>query len=58
LIKKKNKIKIFFDRNSLEFKGWNTQDAYNNNVSFNIYNLIINNQIVDDFFKIPKESEL
>ncbi len=55
---KKNKIKIFFDKNSLEFKGWNTQDAYNNNVSFIIYNLKINNQIIDDFFKIPKENEL
>ena len=55
---KENIIKIFFDRNSLEFKGWNTQDAYNNNVSFIIYNLKINNQIIDDFFKIPKENEL
>ena len=32
--KKSNKLKIFFDRNSLEFKGWETTDAYSNNVSF------------------------
>ena len=32
--KKSNKLKIFFDKNSLEFKGWETKDAYSNNVSF------------------------
>jgi outer membrane lipoprotein-sorting protein len=56
--KKKNKIKILFDRNSLELKGWETKDAYSNNVSFIISNLITNNQIIDDFFKIPKEKDL
>ena len=56
--KKKNKLKILFDKNSLNFKGWETKDAYSNDVSFIINNLIINNQIVDDFFKIPKEEDL
>ena len=56
--KKKNKLKILFDKNSLEFKGWETKDAYSNNVSFIINNLKINNQIVDDFFKIPDEKDL
>ena len=56
--KKKDKLKIFFDKNSLEFKGWETKDAYANNVSFIISNLKINNQIVDDFFIIPQESDL
>jgi len=56
--KKENKVKIIFDSNSLELKGWKTKDAYSNNVSFEINNLIINNQIVDDFFKIPKEEDL
>ena len=56
--KKTNKIKIFFDKNSLEFKGWETKDAYSNNVSFTINNLKTNNQIIDDFFKIPKEEDL
>ena len=56
--KKKNKLKILFDKNSLEFKGWETKDAYSNNVSFIINHLKINNQIVDDFFKIPNEDDL
>ena len=56
--KKKNKIKIFFDKNSLEFKGWETKDAYSNNVSFIINNLKTNEKIEDNFFKIPKEEDL
>ena len=56
--KKKNKVKILFDKNSLELKGWETIDAYSNKVNFIINNLIINNQIVDDFFKIPQEKDL
>ena len=56
--KKENKIKILFDKNSLELKGWETTDAYSNDVSFIINNLIINNQIVDGFFRIPKEEDL
>ena len=56
--KKTNKVKILFDKSSLELKGWETKDAYSNKVSFEINNLIINNQIVDDFFKIPQEKDL
>jgi outer membrane lipoprotein-sorting protein len=56
--KKKNKIIILFDKDSLELRGWKTKDAYSNDVSFEISNLIINNQIVDSFFKIPKEEDL
>ena len=56
--KKTNKVKIFFDKNSLVFKGWETKDTYSNNVSFIIDNLKTNNQIMDDFFKIPKEEDL
>ena len=56
--KKKNIIKIVFDKNSLDLKGWQTKDAYSNDVSFIINNLEINNQIVDDFFKIPREEDL
>ena len=55
---KKNKVKIFFDKNSLEFKGWKTKDAYSNDVNFTIYNLKTNSQIVDNFFKIPQEEDL
>ena len=56
--KKTNKVKILFDKNSLNFKGWETKDVYSNDVSFTINNLITNNQIVDGFFKIPKEEDL
>ena len=56
--KKTNKIKILFDKNSLELKGWETKDAYSNDVSFIISNLKTNNQIIDDFFKIPQEKDL
>ena len=56
--KKSNKLKIFFDKNSLEFRGWETKDAYSNNVSFIITNLKTNEVIDDDFFKIPKEEDL
>ncbi|SVD64085.1 uncharacterized protein METZ01_LOCUS416939, partial [marine metagenome] len=59
LIKKKsNKLKIFFDKNSLELKGWKTKDAYSNDVSFTISNLKTNMIIEDDFFKIPNEDDL
>ena len=56
--KKNNNLKIFFERNSLDFKGWETKDAYSNKVNFIIDDLKINNQIVDDFFKIPSEEDL
>ena len=56
--KKTNKVKILFDKSSLELKGWETKDSYSNNVSFIINNLKTNNQIIDDFFKIPKEEDL
>ena len=56
--KKSNKLKIFFDKNSLEFKGWKTKDAYSNDVSFIINDLKTNEIIEDEFFKIPKEEDL
>ena len=56
--KKNNIVKIFFDKNSLNFNGWETKDTYSNNVSFKINNLKINNQIKNDFFKIPREEDL
>ena len=39
----------------MDFKGWKTKDSYAKNVSFIISNLKINNQIIDAFFKIPRE---
>jgi len=58
-IQKNNSIlKIFFDKNSFELKGWETKDAYSNLVSFLIINLEINLSIKNDFFKIPLEKDL
>ena len=56
--RKKNEVKIIFDKKSLNLKGWETFDAYSNKVIFQIINLKINNQIVDDFFNIPEEKDL
>ena len=56
--KKNTNLKVFFDKSSLSFKGWETIDAYSNNVVFLINNLKINNQIPDNFFKIPSENDL
>ena len=55
---KTNKVKIFFDKNSLDFNGWKTRDSYSNDVSFKINNLKTNIQILDSFFKIPQEKDL
>ena len=56
--KNKNEVKILFDKNFLQLKGWKTKDAYSNEVSFEIHDLVINRQIVDSFFKIPQEKDL
>ncbi len=56
--KKLDKLKIFFDRNTFGLKGWETIDSYSNKVNFIISDLETNNQIVNDFFKIPKEEDL
>jgi len=56
--KKLNKLKIIFDKNTFDFNGWETKDAYSNNVVFEINDIKSNNQIVDSFFKIPKEDDL
>ena len=56
--KKTNEIKILFEKNTLNLKGWETVDAYSNKVSFEINNLKINNQIVNGFFRIPQEKDL
>jgi len=53
-----NKLKIFFDKNSLELSGWKTTDAYSNEVSFLIRNIEKNMPVEDEIFKIPKEEDL
>ena len=56
--KDNNQLKIIFDRTSLNLKGWNTIDAYSNSVNFTINNLITNQIVEDNFFRIPQVNEL
>ena len=53
-----SKVNIFFDKNSLEFLGWKTMDAYSNEVNFLIRNIKTNIPIKNEIFKIPKEEDL
>ena len=53
-----NVLNVFFDKNSLELSGWKTKDAYSNEVSFLIKNVIKNIKIENKFFKIPREEDL
>tara|TARA_B100001179_G_C18427806_1_gene333241 strand:- start:65 stop:640 length:576 start_codon:yes stop_codon:yes gene_type:complete len=55
---KSNVLNVFFDKNSLELSGWKTKDAYSNEVSFLIKNVIKNIKIENKFFKIPREEDL
>ena len=50
----KDKIAVFFDKKTLDLKGWKIIDQYNNNINFSL-NIISKNDIYDeDTFKIPK----
>ena len=53
-----NKLKIFFDKVSLDFLGWETTDAYSNEVSFFIKNIKVNITIENKIFKIPQIEDL
>ena len=49
-----NEITIFFDRKSLDLKGWKIKDQYNNNIDF-VLNIIAKNDIFKKgTFKIPE----
>ena len=54
----KNKLNVFFDKNSLELSGWRTMDAYSNEVIFLLRNIKTNISIENAIFKIPKEEDL
>ena len=55
---KKNRINVFFNKNSLELSGWKTIDAYSNEVNFLLRNIKTNISIKNEIFKIPKEEDL
>jgi len=48
-----NEMKIFFDRKTLDLKGWEIIDKYNNKINFSL-NIVSRNGIYrKDTFKIP-----
>lgn len=51
---KNNKINIFFDKNSYDLMGWQTEDIYQNLVITFIYNIEKNKNIDQKFFRLPK----
>ena len=53
-----NKLKVFFDKNSLKLLGWKTTDAYSNEVNFFLKNIETNILINNEIFKIPREEDL
>ena len=57
IVNNSNKIKIFFDKNTLELLGWKTIDVYSNEVSFLFRNIETNILIKNEIFKIPKEED-
>jgi len=59
VIKEKNKkIIIFFDKNSLDLMGWETEDLYKNNVKLKFSDIKTNIPVEKKMFKIPTKNEL
>ena len=48
-----NKITIFFDRKTLDLKGWEIIDQYNNNINFSLKIISKNDVYKKETFKIP-----
>ena len=48
-----NKITIFFDRKTLDLKGWEIVDQYNNNINFSLNIVSKNDFYKKEIFKIP-----
>ncbi len=49
-----NQINIFFDKNTYDLVGWQTEDIYQNLVITFIYNLIKNSNIDQKLFTLPQ----
>jgi len=49
-----NEITVFFDKKTLDLKGWTIIDQYNNNINFSLNIISKNNTYKEDTFKIPK----
>jgi len=49
-----NLINIFFDKNSYDLIGWQTEDIYQNLVVTYIFNLKKNSKVDKKIFKLPE----
>ncbi len=54
LVKNNNKINIFFDNQSLNLIGWQTEDIYQNLVITFIHKVKLNQKIDQNIFKLPE----
>ena len=54
LINNNNKINIFFDKQTLNLIGWQTEDIYQNLVITFIYKIKLNQKIDKNIFKLPQ----
>ena len=48
-----NEITVFFDKRTLDLKGWKIIDQYNNNISFSLDIISKNDDYKKGTFKIP-----
>jgi|TARA_B110000444_G_scaffold243244_1_gene261427 outer membrane lipoprotein-sorting protein len=48
-----NEITVFFDKKTLDLKGWNIIDQYNNNINFSLNIVSKNDSYKKEIFKIP-----
>ena len=51
---KENEITILFDKKTLDLKGWQIIDQYNNNINFSLNIIAKNNNFKKGTFKIPE----
>ena len=49
-----DEIAVFFDKKTLDLKGWKIIDQYNNNINFSLKVIAKNNVYRKETFKIPK----
>ena len=49
-----NEITVFFDRKSLDLKGWKIRDQYNNNINFSLDIIAKNDVFKKGTFKLPE----
>ena len=56
ILKNNNEINIFFDRETLNLVGWQTEDIYQNLVVTYIYKIQYNQKIDKNIFKLPKNN--